>query len=184
MGDGCPTGRWECPRKLLPEVYLSCMALPPPDLQPCLVSSVGPNHDLCTTAKLLGYSKATRTTVGIICIGYKLFFRLMRTLCTCTFCIEGVSEGLLREMEVRLIAIDRPGYGFSDGNPAQTWKTAAYDIAKIADILELGDKFYLLGYSCGGAFCWAAARYIPERIAGIAMWAPVGSYWWKVRNLL
>lgn len=93
--------------------------------------------------------------------------------------MPGVSEGLLREMEVRLIAIDRPGYGFSDGNPAQTWKTAAYDIAKIADILELGDKFYLLGYSCGGAFCWAAARYIPERIAGIAMWAPVGSYWWK-----
>ncbi len=87
-------------------------------------------------------------------------------------------------MEVRLIAIDRPGYGLSDGNPAQTWETAAYDIAKIADILELGDKFYLLGYSCGGAFCWAAARYIPERIAGIAMWAPVGSYWWKVRNLL
>lgn len=81
MGDGYPTGRWECPKKLLPEVYLSCMALPPPDLQACLVSSVGPNHDPCTTAKLLGYSKATRTTVGIICIGYKLCFRLMRTVC-------------------------------------------------------------------------------------------------------
>lgn len=82
MGDGYPTGRWECPRKLLPEVYLSCMALPPPDLQACLVSSVGPNHDPCTTVKLLlGYSKATRTTVGIICIGYKLCFRLMRIVC-------------------------------------------------------------------------------------------------------
>jgi len=92
----------------------------------------------------------------------------------------GVSESLLKEIGVRLVSVDRPGYGGSDFNPKQTFETAAKDVAQVADILELGQKIWLLGYSCGGAYCWAAARYIPERIAGIAMWAPVGNYHWKV----
>ncbi|KAH8959526.1 hypothetical protein BDL97_06G081700 [Sphagnum fallax] len=67
----------------------------------------------------------------------------------------------------------------SDFNQKQTYKSAAGDIAQIADALELGEKFWLLGYSGGGPYCWAAARFIPERLAGIAMWAPVGNYGWK-----
>lgn len=94
--------------------------------------------------------------------------------------MPGVSDSLLKEMGVRLIAIDRPGYGLSTPCPSQTFQTAAADIAHIADALELGEKIWLLGYSTGGAYSWGAARYIPERIAGIALWAPVGNYWWKV----
>lgn len=97
-----------------------------------------------------------------------------------TVLVLGVSEALLKEMGVRMIVIDRPGYGQSTSNPSQTFKTAATDVAHIADTLELGEKIWLLGYSTGGAYCWGAARYIPERVAGIAMWAPVGNYWWKV----
>lgn len=92
----------------------------------------------------------------------------------------GVSEDLLEEMGLRLVSIDRPGYGLSSSHPQQTFETAAKDVANIADILELGEKIWLLGYSCGGAFCWGTAHHIPERIAGIAMWAPAGNYWWKV----
>ncbi len=92
----------------------------------------------------------------------------------------GVSEELLKELNVRLVAIDRPGYGESDKHPQQTYATFAKDIDELADLLELGEKIWLLGYSCGGAYCWGAAYYIPDRIAGIAMWAPVGNYWWKV----
>jgi pimeloyl-ACP methyl ester carboxylesterase len=91
----------------------------------------------------------------------------------------GVSEELLKELNVRLVAIDRPGYGESDKHPQQTYATFAKDIDELADLLELGEKIWLLGYSCGGAYCWGAAYYIPDRIAGIAMWAPVGNYWWK-----
>ncbi|CAK9229102.1 unnamed protein product [Sphagnum troendelagicum] len=90
-----------------------------------------------------------------------------------------VSEDLLKEMGVRLVSIDRPGYSLSDFNQKQTYKSAAGGIAQIADALELGEKFWLLGYSGGGPYCWAAARFIPERLAGIAMWAPVGNYGWK-----
>lgn len=94
--------------------------------------------------------------------------------------LTGVSETLLEEMGVRLVAIDRPGYGQSDFNSEQTFESFAKDLAEIADVLELGEKIWLLGYSCGGAYCWAAARYIPERLGGIAMWAPAGNYSWKV----
>jgi pimeloyl-ACP methyl ester carboxylesterase len=94
--------------------------------------------------------------------------------------MPGVSEELLKELNVRLVAIDRPGYGESDKHPQQTYATFAKDIDELADLLELGEKIWLLGYSCGGAYCWGAAYYIPDRIAGIAMWAPVGNYWWKV----
>jgi pimeloyl-ACP methyl ester carboxylesterase len=92
----------------------------------------------------------------------------------------GVSESLLKDMGVRLVVIDRPGYGHSDFNPHQDFESAADDVAQVADALDLGQKIWLLGYSCGGAYCWGAARYIPERIAGIAMWAPVGNYFWNV----
>lgn len=78
------------------------------------------------------------------------------------------------------MSIDRPGYGLSDFNRKQTLESAAKDIATVADVLELGKKIWLLGYSLGGAYCWGAARFIPERIAGIAMWAPAGNLLWKV----
>eukprot|EP00897_Mesotaenium_endlicherianum_P007759 jgi/Mesen1/7010/ME000365S06138 len=93
--------------------------------------------------------------------------------------MPGVSDNLLRDFGVRLVAVDRAGYGRSDPAPSLTFESAAKDIALMADLLAFGDKFWLLGYSGGGAFCWAAARYIPERVAGIAMWAPVGCYFWK-----
>jgi len=93
--------------------------------------------------------------------------------------MPGVSEDLLKEMGVRLVSIDRPGYGRSDKNQSQTFESFATEIAEIADLLALGEKFWLLAYSGGGSYCWAAIRYIPHRIAGVAMWAPYGNYWWK-----
>jgi pimeloyl-ACP methyl ester carboxylesterase len=83
-------------------------------------------------------------------------------------------------MGVRLVSIDRPGYSLNYFSQKQTYKFAAGDIAQIADALELGQKFWLLGYSGGGPYCWPAARFIPEHLAGIAMWDPVGNYEWKI----
>ncbi|MCO5587962.1 hypothetical protein L7F22_041915 [Adiantum nelumboides] len=93
--------------------------------------------------------------------------------------MPGVREAVLVEYGVRLIAIDRPGYGESDPHPSQTFRSACKDIVAVADALHLGKRFWLHGYSMGGAFCWAAARYIPDRVEGIAMWCPVGNMWWK-----
>ena len=79
-----------------------------------------------------------------------------------------------------MVAIDRPGYGQSDPHHAQTFKSTAKDIEYMMEKLDMGDKIWLLGFSMGGAYCWGAARHIPERLAGIALAAPVGNFWWKV----
>ncbi len=50
---------------------------------------------------------------------------------------------------VRLIAVDRPGYGDSTWHPDQTYESAARDIGRLADHLEL-DQFAVLGQSSGG----------------------------------
>ncbi|XP_002974667.2 uncharacterized protein LOC9637429 [Selaginella moellendorffii] len=93
--------------------------------------------------------------------------------------IPGVRQELLEEFGVRLVAIDRAGYGKSDPDPNQTLRSSAVDLEAIIDKLELGRRVWLLGYSGGAGYCWAAARYIPHKIHGIALWAPVGNYWWK-----
>ncbi|CAI5466110.1 unnamed protein product [Closterium sp. Yama58-4] len=91
----------------------------------------------------------------------------------------GVPEELLCSFGVRLVAIDRPGYGQSDPAPDLSLHSFCADLEELADLLALGRKFYLLGYSAGGAYCWAAAHYIPHRILGIAMWAPFSSFYWQ-----
>jgi pimeloyl-ACP methyl ester carboxylesterase len=63
-----------------------------------------------------------------------------------------VSDDLLKERNVRLVAIDQTGYGRSDKNPKQTMASFTKDIAELADLLQLGEKFWLLGYSFGGAY--------------------------------
>ncbi|BBN03367.1 hypothetical protein MPTK1_2g22980 [Marchantia polymorpha subsp. ruderalis] len=93
--------------------------------------------------------------------------------------MPGVSDTLLKAYGVKIVAIDRPGYGRSDCDTEQTFKSSVQDIEEVADALSMGDKFWLLGYSCGGAFCWACARYIPHRLAGVCLWAPAGNYYWK-----
>lgn len=89
----------------------------------------------------------------------------------------GISETLLETFGVRLVSIDRPGYGQSDPHSSQTLYTAAQDIEDVIDELNLGHKVWLLGFSIGGMYCWAAARYIPQRLAGIALWSAITD--WK-----
>jgi pimeloyl-ACP methyl ester carboxylesterase len=71
------------------------------------------------------------------------------------------------------IGIDRPGYGVS--TPKRGYRVTDFpaDLAALADALNL-DKLTLLGYSGGGPFALACARFIPERIRKIAVVSGVG----------
>ncbi|BFI30615.1 hypothetical protein MPTK2_3g13910 [Marchantia polymorpha subsp. ruderalis] len=89
--------------------------------------------------------------------------------------IPGIKASLLEEYKVRLIAYDRPGYGQSDPHMGRNYNTSAYDIVEIADALNLGDKFWVVGFGGGGPHVWAAINYLPERLAGVAMFAPAGN---------
>ncbi|VVB02323.1 unnamed protein product [Arabis nemorensis] len=90
-----------------------------------------------------------------------------------------LSPELKEGLGVYMVSFDRPGYGESDPNPNRTPKSLALDIEELADQLSLGSKFYVIGYSMGGQATWACLKYIPHRLAGVTLVAPVVNYWWK-----
>lgn len=61
------------------------------------------------------------------------------------------------------MSFDRPGYGESDPHPTRTLKSLALDIEELADQLELGSTFYVVGMSMGGELVWPCIKYIPHR---------------------
>jgi pimeloyl-ACP methyl ester carboxylesterase len=76
--------------------------------------------------------------------------------------------------DVRLIGVDRPGYGLSDPVPGgRTLADWPKDIAQLADILGL-DRFGLFGLSGGAPYAAAVAAAMPERVAGLALVSGVG----------
>ncbi|KAL1544442.1 hypothetical protein AAHA92_21294 [Salvia divinorum] len=89
----------------------------------------------------------------------------------------GQSE-LVEKLGVHVVAFDRPGYGESDPDPKRSLKSVALDIAELGDELGFGPKFYVVGCSMGGQLVWGCLKYIPHRLAGAALLAPVINYWW------
>ncbi|CAI0549937.1 unnamed protein product [Linum tenue] len=92
--------------------------------------------------------------------------------------VTNLSPEAVRELGVYVVTFDRPGYGESDPDPNRTPKSLALDIEELADYLGLGSKFYVVGKSMGGQVVWGCLKYIPHRLAGAALVAPVINYWW------
>lgn len=73
---------------------------------------------------------------------------------------------------VRLLAIDRPGAGGSDLHPAGNLAGLGHDLTVLLD--ELGiDRTLLLGWSAGGLSALAAASVVGDRVAAVAVVAPI-----------
>ncbi|CAA3004090.1 Alpha beta-Hydrolases superfamily isoform 2 [Olea europaea subsp. europaea] len=86
--------------------------------------------------------------------------------------IPGVKVSLLEEYGVRLITYDLPGFGESDPHPNRNLSSSALDMSYLAEAVGVKGKFWVLGYSSGSMHAWAALKYIPNRVAGAAMFAP------------
>jgi pimeloyl-ACP methyl ester carboxylesterase len=74
----------------------------------------------------------------------------------------------------RVVAVDRPGSGFStrlDATPADL-STQAAALAALIDQLGLG-KPLVVGHSLGGAVALALALEHPDKVAGLALLAPL-----------
>ncbi|KAK1285515.1 hypothetical protein QJS10_CPB20g01649 [Acorus calamus] len=95
------------------------------------------------------------------------------------------STEIMEELGVYMVGYDRAGYGESDPNPYRSLRREALDVEELADALELGPKFFVIGFSLGGHSVWASLKYMPERLAGAALLAPVINYRWPgfPRNL-
>uniref|UniRef100_A0A2P2KWR3 Catalytic n=1 Tax=Rhizophora mucronata TaxID=61149 RepID=A0A2P2KWR3_RHIMU len=89
-----------------------------------------------------------------------------------------VSQELLEELKIYFLYYDRAGYGESDPYPSRSIKSEAYDIEELADKLQIGSKFYVIGISMGAYPLYSCLKYIPERLSGASLVAPFVSYWW------
>lgn len=77
------------------------------------------------------------------------------------------------DRHVRLVALDRPGYGLSDFRPLTLADWPA-DLAEVADALGL-DRFAVLGVSGGGPYALACAARLPTRVIAVAIVAGLGA---------
>ncbi len=69
---------------------------------------------------------------------------------------------------VRLIAVDRPGYGHSTFDPIRSYARSARDLDKLADHLGV-DEVGVVGWSSGGPNAASCARFLADRVIGCAI---------------
>jgi pimeloyl-ACP methyl ester carboxylesterase len=74
---------------------------------------------------------------------------------------------------VRIIAVDRPGYGLSDFQSARTLASWAKDIGELAGVLRL-ERFGVMGVSGGGPYTLACAARLPEKVSSACVIAGMG----------
>ncbi len=77
-------------------------------------------------------------------------------------------DGLSRELGVRVLTPDRPGFGRSDPDPGRSLLDWADDVAEFADVLCL-DRFAVVGVSGGGPFALACAHALGSRVSAVAV---------------
>ena len=82
---------------------------------------------------------------------------------------------MLEELDAYVVSFDRPGYGESDPHVNRNFVSHNEDVLAVADSMG-AKKFFLLGVSAGGAYSWAAASMIPERIRGVLLISSAGPH--------
>ena len=86
--------------------------------------------------------------------------------------------------EVRLIAVDRPGFGRSDYQPDRRMTGWPLDILRVADSLGL-ERFGVLGVSGGAPYALACASQIADRLSAVGIVCGLGPMYqsWAVRAM-
>ncbi|MGA7690278.1 MAG: alpha/beta hydrolase [Jiangellales bacterium] len=80
---------------------------------------------------------------------------------------------IAREAGVRLLCLDRAGYGESTLQPDRSMTDSAGDVTALADQLGI-DRFAVLGWSLGGLHALAAAAAMPQRVTHVVACGSLG----------
>jgi len=86
-----------------------------------------------------------------------------------------LADAAARRQDVRLIGVDRPGYGLSDPKPGRALTDWPRDVDQLADRLGL-TQFGVVGVSGGGPYALACAHAMPERLPAVAVLCGVGPF--------
>ena len=74
----------------------------------------------------------------------------------------------MRELGIRLVTFDRPGFGGSDRCEGRTVLDTSVDVGVLADGLGI-DRFGVVGVSAGGGHALACAVALGDRASGVAV---------------
>jgi pimeloyl-ACP methyl ester carboxylesterase len=77
-------------------------------------------------------------------------------------------DSIAEALGVRLITVDRPGFGLSSFQPQRQLLDWPNDVLALADTLGL-DRFAVAGASAGGPHAAACAFKIPQRLSAVAL---------------
>jgi len=90
--------------------------------------------------------------------------------------LEGLFyDELNQQLGIRMIALDRPGYGLSDFQDDRTYLDWPDDVGELADQLGI-DRFAVLGWSSGGPYAVVVAHEMPQRVTVAVIVAGEGPY--------
>lgn len=81
------------------------------------------------------------------------------------------ADGHARRNGLRLIAVDRPGYGLSAPLPVYGFRSVGRELLSLADQLDLR-RFGVIGMSAGGPFALQLAAMAPARVRCVALINP------------
>lgn len=99
---------------------------------------------------------------------------------------------MMTELGIRMIALERPGYGASHPRPGRTVRDWASDVAAAADHLGV-ERFAVVGYSGGGAYALACAHALSERVTKATVIEGLGPFdggalgrlaWWHPQRVM
>ena len=81
-------------------------------------------------------------------------------------------DAILARLGIRLIGVDRPGYGMSTRKQDRSLMDVVDDVMLLSKALNL-DRFAVLGFSAGGPFALACAYRFPQIVTRCAVVAPL-----------
>jgi pimeloyl-ACP methyl ester carboxylesterase len=84
-----------------------------------------------------------------------------------------VAAAAVGRLGLRLLAVDRPGFGQSTFQPGRTVGAWAADVAALADQLALG-RFSIVSISGGAPYALACAALLSDRLDRVALLCPLG----------
>jgi len=96
--------------------------------------------------------------------------------------VFGPDAGATIEAGVRLITVDRPGYGRSDPQPNRQILDWPADVEELTAALRIGE-YDVAGHSSGGPYALACAYRFPDRVKHVALISCIAPYSLSHRRL-
>eukprot|EP00761_Pharyngomonas_kirbyi_P002366 gb/GECH01002370.1/.p1 GENE.gb/GECH01002370.1/~~gb/GECH01002370.1/.p1 ORF type:complete len:309 (+),score=56.36 gb/GECH01002370.1/:1-927(+) len=79
------------------------------------------------------------------------------------------NDTIAQSLGIRIITVERPGYGYADPCPHLSLLSFADDLHQLIHQLQVPSSPFLCGMSGGGPFALACAYRIPQHLRGVAV---------------